>query len=457
MAFVVGCGDSGDDSNANNTNTNNANNTNNTSLQAFSPVHFFAGNDAANGESSQLWLTDGTEAGTTMVRDINPGGDADITNLTLVGETLFFVANDGSGAQVWTSDGTEAGTAVVQSIDFAADTRPGSLTVVGSTVFFTGTHDADGEGIWQTDGTEAGTERVVLIEEPSSLVAMGGALYFAGDDGTHGLELWTSDGTEAGTQMVQDIWEGPNHGLQGIFDPSRLWVINDALYFSAADSSGGTGRQLWRSDGTEAGTQMVREFAGAAGSMTVVGNNLYFYAEGNLWITDGTEAGTSVVLDGEGFDFFDAIQSGGGGIAFGDSLVFAARDNGADDDTRLWIADGTSATPIGGEIDLDAGRFVRNRVVVGDTIYFLNAAQMSSNNALWKTDGTEAGTEFVARIGQTRVDNPKFSVARDGETLLFGGKTLATGAELWRSDGTESGTAMITDLCPETCHGFLDR
>lgn len=447
--LVAGCGDSDDDDNNNLT----INNTNNQSadLEAFSPTHFFVGNDEDT-NSSQLWSTDGTAAGTAMVRDINPGSEDDITDLTRMGEAVYFVADDGSGPQIWTSDGTEEGTVMVQSIDFAPDTRPGFLTVVGNTLFFTGTHATDGEGVWQTDGTDAGTELVVLIQEPWSLTEMGGDLYFVGDDGTNGLELWRSDGTEAGTEMVKDIWEGPNHGLQGIFDPSTLHATDTTLYFSATDSSGDTGRQLWRSDGTEAGTEMVREFAGAVGSMTVVGTNVYFYGEGDLWITDGTEAGTSSVLDGDGKDFFDAGIRGGGGIALGDSLIFAARDNDADDDTRLWISDGTTATPIPGEIDLDSGKFVVNRVAIDDTVYFL------SGTDLWRTDGTEAGTSIVLdRVTSTNFDTSRLMAAGDGETVLFGAHSLATGAELWRSNGTSEGTQMITDLCPNNCNGYVSQ
>ena len=34
---------------------------------------------------------------------------------------------------------------------------------------------------------------------------MGGTLYFRATDGAHGFELWKSDGTPDGTQMVKDI------------------------------------------------------------------------------------------------------------------------------------------------------------------------------------------------------------------------------------------------------------
>src|SRR5262249_29711301 len=94
---------------------------------------------------SELWKSDGTEAGTTMVKNINPGGGPFPTNRTAVDGTLFFRANGGAtGTEVWKSDGTEAGTLLVRDIVPGTGTSfPKQFTKVGSTVFFsadTGTH-----------------------------------------------------------------------------------------------------------------------------------------------------------------------------------------------------------------------------------------------------------------------------------------------------------------------------
>jgi ELWxxDGT repeat protein len=66
----------------------------------------------------ELWKTDGTAAGTVLVKDIAPGGGADPTRLTALGNILLFEANDGtSGMELWKSDGTAAGTGRIKDIN----------------------------------------------------------------------------------------------------------------------------------------------------------------------------------------------------------------------------------------------------------------------------------------------------------------------------------------------------
>src|SRR5947209_8369307 len=86
----------------------------------------------------------------------------------------------------------------------------------------------------------------------SSPVAMNGALYFAATDLTHGTELWKTDGTAAGTVIVDDI----DPGTLGS-NPTSLTVVGSTLFFAASD--GVHGPELWESDGTTAGTVMVKD------------------------------------------------------------------------------------------------------------------------------------------------------------------------------------------------------
>jgi len=108
------------------------------------------------------------------------------------------------------------------------------------------------------------------------------ALLFAAESSTGG-ELWKSDGTVAGTVLVKDI----RPGIDGSF-PGLLTKVNGLLYFTADD--GATGRELWKSDGTSAGTVLVKDinpgggsafpsaFAGNPVFMTNVNGTLFFRA-----------------------------------------------------------------------------------------------------------------------------------------------------------------------------------
>ncbi|MGX9728586.1 MAG: ELWxxDGT repeat protein [Candidatus Electronema sp. VV] len=186
---------------------------------AVGSVYYFAASDGMNGE--ELWRSDGTAAGTVMVKDIYPDTDSmgyanssHPYSLTNVNGVLYFVANDGThGEELWRSDGTAVGTVMVKDI-------------------YLGTHGMGENGSY-----------------PSHLTNVNGTLYFSASDGTNGEELWRSDGTAAGTVMVKDIYLGINSwGVANSSSLSLLTNVNGLLYFRADD--GTHGPEVWRSDGT---------------------------------------------------------------------------------------------------------------------------------------------------------------------------------------------------------------
>ena len=139
-----------------------------------------------------------------LVKDINPAGSSAPESLIVSGGTLFFVADgDFTGGELWKSDGTAAGTVMVKDIypdvddDYAY--RPDWLTDVGGTLFFSADDSTHGRELWKSDGTGAGTVMVEDIDpdgssaSPGFLTDVGGTLFFAADDGVHGRELWTME------------------------------------------------------------------------------------------------------------------------------------------------------------------------------------------------------------------------------------------------------------------------
>lgn len=187
--------------------------------------------------------------------------------LTSVAGRLLFSAEDGmQGRELWRSDGTAAGTVLVKDIapgpaSSMEETSGRNLTaVLGSTLFFIADDLTSGAELWASDGTEAGTRRVRDIRpgirgaELEGLTVAGGRLFFSADDGTHGRELWVSDGTEAGTVLVEDIVPGAGSSL-----PRELAAIDNRLLFSAFDEAAGV--EPWVSDGTADGTRRLDDIA----------------------------------------------------------------------------------------------------------------------------------------------------------------------------------------------------
>ena len=176
---------------------------------------------------------------------------------TAVGSTLFFIANDGNnGNELWKSNGTPAGTLLVKTIASSSTTPPAWLTNVNGTLYFSANDGTTGVELWKSDGSSAGTVRLKDIRSgsysssPNWLTNVNGTLFFSATDGTTGNELWKSDGTAAGTVIAKDIVPGVVSG-----QPGELANIRGTLIFAA--SNGVNGREVWASDGTAAGTVQI--------------------------------------------------------------------------------------------------------------------------------------------------------------------------------------------------------
>jgi ELWxxDGT repeat protein len=401
-------------------------------------------------------------------------GDPD--DLTDVGGTLFFTARYGAhGRDVWTSDGTTAGTILVKDITcdscYDADYGyPYDLTAVGGSLFFTEIDDTHGRELWTSDGTRAGTVVVKDIypggysygSDPDDLVSVGGTLFFSADDGTHGRELWASDGTTAGTVLVKDLNPNSRRGIPQSGYPSDLADVGGTLFFSAAD--GAHGRELWASDGTTAGTVLVKDInpnsnSGAPSYLADVGGTLFFTADDGvhgreLWTSDGTTAGTFLVKDinpspyGEGYDNPSDLTDVGG------TLFFSAVDGVHG--RELWTSDGTGAGTVLVK-DINPGRSsgastgygdAYGLTGVGGTLFFAGD-DGTHGGELWTSDGTGAGTVLVKDINPSDYAYAPSGLTDVGGTLFFTADDGTHGRELWTSDGTGAGTVLVKDIKPD--------
>ena len=160
----------------------------------------------------------------------------------------------------------------------------------------------------------------------------GKIVYIAADVG-HGQELWITDGTQAGTGLLKDVNPGPASSR-----PGEFIEFGDLAVFAAAD--GVHGRELWITDGTSEGTHSLKD---QTSDQTIPSSVWHYYANGeqlllslrgSLWSTDGTGAGTQLI---KSFSSDDAISQiiVSGGVAY---LNVGGLTNAG-----LWTTDGTDA------------------------------------------------------------------------------------------------------------------
>jgi len=412
-----------------------------------STTFFTASDDAAGVE---LWKTDGTEAGTVRVKDVVPGPrTSQPWFLRSEGGNLFFSVQY---SQLWKSDGTEAGTVFLHEDRAAtwANVSPDALWSAGGWVYFRVRNHPE-DLLFANDGrTPGSTQRVTSFPETktgdrtqrTSLKGVAGSV-----NGSLFLDvqLYDSSATPQSRRQLWPVKEGKLSTLQLDMPPPDSYppsvdgfaghaVVGQTLFF-AGHSSGMT--ELWRTDGTPAGTGRVKELVPYA--LTAVGGTLFFQAHDDqggpwLWKSDGTEAGTVPVK---------ALPPPGGRYTWmrdvGGTLFFLL-DEGTSG-LALWKSDGTEA---GTARLMPLHRHPFHETVVGGQLFFI-LDEGSTGWALWRSDGTEAGTRRVKLFPSGQRPSELTAV---GEVLFFRFDDGATGQEVWRSDGTEAGTRLLKDLAP---------
>lgn len=341
----------------------------------------------------ELYRTDGTTAGTILLKDIDPGmNSSSPSNMLDVNGTLFFTATNGTyGNELWKSDGTAAGTVLVKDVKPGTGSSSiGRIATINNTFIFVADDGTNGYALWRSDGTAAGTYLVKALGNSfSDIVTLNNTGYFTVNSGA-GNELWITDGTTAGTIMLKDI----NPGSASAY-PGNLTVMNGFLYFSATDGTNGV--ELWRTDGTAANTLLVKDIApGNPSALTTVGscyftavNNMLFFtaylpASGNeLWVSDGTAAGTVMVKDivpGTNSPFIGYVPQF---IHCNNKLYFTADDGSTG--RELWVSDGTSAgTVLTGEINAGTGNGNITYLTDFNGTLFFAAADAPHGNELWR-------------------------------------------------------------------------
>jgi len=389
------------------------------------------------------WTTDGSVANTALLRHSELGG------LQRIGQHYYFTL--GQNDQLWTTDGTAASTRMLNGV-LTGGARLRELTGDDTAIYVRSTDLGT--------GLTGSIHRYVLASDAASLLTTWaftnsgpvqnvfkftrGRLYFDHEDAVNGRELWTSDGTPAGTQLLINL--APEQQTQDSA-PANFVRFNNALYFTADD--GDHGRELWRSDGTEAGTSLF--FDARPGpteseptALFAALNRLFFFARDaagvyRLWSWDGIASEPEpLVATVPVPNVITATACDSTGVVVNGEVLFQAYDSSGVGPLRLWATNGTAA---GTRVVANPGPSTSGtceRAVLGNRLYLQGTG---AGGGLWIADGTSATMLLDLATGPI-ASMPHHLVAHNGKLYFIANDSTSRG-RLWSTDGTVAGTTIV--------------
>jgi ELWxxDGT repeat protein len=398
---------------------------------------YFSGIEPLHG--SELWITDGTDAGTSLVSDIVPGGGSSSPdNFVLFKNDLYFTAKTATaGRELYKISGANGTVTLFKDINAGAgsgfDSTNTSYFIANNLLYFTATNGINGMELWVTDGTAGNTFMLKDITPGAGdtnfgfgqFAQLGNEVIFGINVGANSsLDIWKTNGTTAGTLLVKSF-NVPFSGFIGGF-----LSFKNKLYFAGTDLA--TGTELWSTDGTT--TEMIADInPGTDGSYplvlnsVIINNRFIFMAStksngSELWSSDGIKGGSTTMIK----DINPGIENSSPVL-----LPVFNFDN---------IINGNSSSD-----------FFYNRTQLFNGYIFLIANDGVHGQELWKTDGTAANTVMVKDLNPGAADGFSGGLYFYTKTgFYFGGDNGATGDEPFVTDGTAVGTSLVKDINPGT-------
>ncbi|RKH39615.1 ELWxxDGT repeat protein, partial [Corallococcus llansteffanensis] len=377
-----------------------------TRLTATPTQLFFQAPDATRGQ--ELWVSDGTSAGTRFVRDLTPGtGDSFLTHLTAVGNNLVFfkesfdVVTSATRFELGRSDGTAAGTVLLRDFGTNVDVSYLDAKVGNALLFFV--RELDGAtNLWRTDGTAAGTLQLKRLDAgpntfPFDVRSSGTLALFTLEESSGLTELWKSDGMAGGTVRLASFGATRSVRLLGALG-AHAYVTSTSfstqyMVLYRVPLAGGNPTPFVTLTNFYAGQGPAFPSINAV-SIAPGGTKLFFSVnissdspaprDSQLWVTNGTADGTQLLR--RPLSLSD--EYGSPVYAVADNLVFFSAYESTGEGIEPWVSNGTPggtrrlkdiASPaVGGS------SYPRDFFRVGSRVYF-SAYDETQSGQLWST------------------------------------------------------------------------
>ncbi len=388
---------------------------------------------------SALLAAQGEEA----LGDLSPGpADSDAFRFARVGGTALLQTLDPTTSiqSIWRSNGTAAGTSLASS---TPNQLYDTMLPFGDRALAVGLGPQPGPAadliaIDSLTGVSTVLGSFTFVAGVGESSRLGNRIVFAADDGVNGFELWSTDGTVAGTNLIADMEPGPGSSF-----PGRFHRIGDEVFFFTLGSGF---LEIWKTDGVQA--QFETSVIGVPGSgflraSAVAGGKLFFATQYTLWGVQvyvfDPATGVATVLISSSSVHTTTLETL---KAFGDGVLFDLETLGFG--SELHFSDGT-LLGTGMVVDLAAGSDssspVLTDIVVGGRLLF--RASDGVDVGLFATDGTAAGTLLVRAFDSTYTFlQPVMSLGRD-RALIQTSRVGSTDKDVLETDGTATGTALF--------------
>ena len=400
-----------------------------------------------NSSDYELWRTDGTSMGTTLVKDINTGLSGSYPkNFQILNPTTFIFSafSSSNGTEIWKSDGTTNGTILLHDVfSGVSSSEPTKLTKVGADIFFVAQSTTGNLQLWRTDGTTLYSFRAIYDNYGSDITGM------------------TVNNSDLYFKAGCCIWKANSQGLEatsasGAYYFSQLSNLNNNLILSSSRYP-----EIWKFNLSDNSTSLVKNYFvipqcyySNASQFTKLGSKIFFTAATGslgeeLWSTDGTESGTQLVKDINSLSGCYKSSNPKFLTDVNGTLFFTA-DDGIHG-TQLWKSDGTSnGTVMLKYVYYSASSSITKLVKFKGKAYFGVKKSGEQNFQIWKTDGSEQGTKLVDST--LLIENPLI-VALKNKLIIIDNKPTVYN-NVWAYDEQIGKTVIGSSL--DEAENFVD-